>query len=341
MKILHLLASPFFTGPAETITQLALAQRAQGHEVTIAVDRKRTMTTSEELITPRLESLDLLSPLPLELSVKSSPMRMLRDVRELHRADVDVIHSHFSHDHSIARLGKPKRAILIRSLHAPRSVRWSLPKANGYTVPMDAMARMLLGKRVLVLPPLVSSEFTPAVDRATLKSSLGLPAKRLIGMVSTFQKSRRHALALEAFAALHAKDANTHLVLIGDGPLEAQLKQRALALGDAVTFTGYQSGTAFTRSLQALDDVWILGLGNDWSARAAAQARACDVRVLAVDEGALSRFADVLVEPSVSSILESASSTSRALVTLETIQSIAERVTAFYKPTPRAVIGVI
>lgn len=39
MKVLHLLASPFFSGPAESLTQLALAQRALGHEVSVAVDR--------------------------------------------------------------------------------------------------------------------------------------------------------------------------------------------------------------------------------------------------------------------------------------------------------------
>ena len=41
MRILHLLASPFFSGPAESVALLALAQRALGHEVSVAVDRKR------------------------------------------------------------------------------------------------------------------------------------------------------------------------------------------------------------------------------------------------------------------------------------------------------------
>ena len=61
-------------------------------------------------------------------------------------------------------------------------------------------------------------------------------------------------------------------------------------------FAGYQEGPAFVRWLQALDEVWILGLGNDWSGRAAAQARACGVRVVAVREGALERLADAVVE---------------------------------------------
>ena len=41
MRILHLLASPFFSGPAENVALLALAQARLGHEVRVAVDRKR------------------------------------------------------------------------------------------------------------------------------------------------------------------------------------------------------------------------------------------------------------------------------------------------------------
>ena len=37
MKILHLLASPVFSGPAEVVAQLAFAQRTQGHDVTVAL----------------------------------------------------------------------------------------------------------------------------------------------------------------------------------------------------------------------------------------------------------------------------------------------------------------
>ena len=331
MKILHLLASPFFTGPAEVVTQLALAQRALGHEVTVAVDRKRRATTSEELIVPRLEPLGLLSPAPLELSVKSTPWAMLSDVLTLRSQTVDVVHAHFSHDHTIARMGRPKGARLIRSVHAPRSIRWAMPQADGYTVPMDSLARRLMGQRVLVLPALVGPQFVPPQDRAALRAGLGLPAGRLVGMVSTFQASRRHELGLAAFAALRAKDPAASLLLVGDGPLQQQLQARA---PEGVHFAGYQSGDAFVRHLQALDEVWILGLGNDWSARAAAQARACGVRVVAVDEGALSRYADALVEPTAESLLHAALGEERHERSIESPESIARRVLGFYGGSP-------
>lgn len=328
VKILHLLASPFFTGPADSVTQLALAQRELGHEVSVAVDRKRTQHTSEELIVPRLESLGLLSNVLLELSVKSSPLAMLQEVMTLRATAVDVMHSHFSHDHALARLGRSKGVRLVRSLHAPRSLRWALPRADAYTVPMDALVQRLPGKQVMVLPALVGPTFMPAENRRALRSELGLPEGRWVGMVSTFQTSRRHQLGLEAFNALRQRDPSVSLMLVGDGPLEPALRAQA---GKRVHFVGYQSGLAFVRHLQALDEVWILGLGNDWSARAAAQARACGVRVVSVDEGALNRYADQLVTPDVKSLVAAACERSRRECAVESPAEVARRVLSLYE----------
>ena len=52
MKILHLLASPVWSGPAEPVALLAAAQRALGHDVRVAIDRKRLLVSSEELALP-------------------------------------------------------------------------------------------------------------------------------------------------------------------------------------------------------------------------------------------------------------------------------------------------
>jgi glycosyltransferase involved in cell wall biosynthesis len=203
-----------------------------------------------------------------------------------------------------------------------------MPKADGFTVPMESLARRLLGQRVFVLPALVGPEFAPPPDRAALRRELGLPEGPLIGMVSTFQVTRRHEVGLEAFAQLRATRPDATLLLVGDGPREAELKSRA---GEGVRFAGYQSGQSFTRHLQALDEVWILGLGNDWSARAAAQARACGVRVVAVDEGALAQYADAVIEPAPGALAKVALQGDRRPLTLESPASIAGRVLAFYE----------
>ncbi len=319
MKVLHLLASPYFSGPAEAVLQLALAQRALGHQVEVAVDRRRVVTAAEELAAPRFEGHSLLSAVPLELSVKSSPVALVRDVRALGRAGVEVVHSHFSHDHLVARLAGVKT--LIRSIHAPRSLRWSTPFAAGWTVPTEGLARSLLGRDVLVLPALVDSKF--------VADPRHVPGAR-IGMVSTFQPSRRHALGLSAFSKLLERVPSASLDLIGDGALEPELRGQAAPLGGAVTFRGYLGGDAFISALQTLDELWVLGLGNDFSGRAAAQARACGVRVVAVDEGALERWADVVVEPTVEAIAAAALRPDRRDVRAEPNAAVAARVLELY-----------
>src|SRR5690606_36177038 len=98
---------------------------------------------------------------------------------------VDVVHCHFSHDHWVARWGRPKGARLVRSIHAPRSLRRSTPPADAWTVPYPQLLPALTGQKVAVLPALVDPMFVPG----------GSPHQGfVVGMVSTFKPSRRHAL---------------------------------------------------------------------------------------------------------------------------------------------------
>lgn len=317
LRVLHLLASPVFSGPAETVLQLALAQRTLGHQVQVAVDQHRREVSSEELAAPRFESQRLLAAMKLELSVKSNPLGMLRDLRALKTAkgSFDVVHCHFSHDHQLARIaGLP---CVIRSIHHPRSARWSTPRADGFTAPTEELARQLLGRDVMILPALIDSSFAQSPHQRGAR----------IGMVSTFQPSRRHALALAAFAEVKKRTPHATLDLIGDGALEEQLRSSA---GESVFFRGYLSGAAFVEALQALDELWVLGLGNDYSARIAAQARACGTRVVSVDEGALEKWADVLVEPTPEAIAAAALSGERRELRVESNTAIAQRVVDLY-----------
>jgi glycosyltransferase involved in cell wall biosynthesis len=330
MKILHLLASPLWSGPAENVALLALAQRSKGHDVRVAVDRKRPTPPFEEPSVPRLRALGLLDEGGLELCVKSLPWRMVADALTLRRRRVDVIHSHFSHDHYVARWGRPSHAILVRSIHAPRSLR-GVPAAEAWTVSTAAEAEQLRG-RVLVLPPLVGDRFRPPDDRAALQRDLGVDGGPVVGMVSTFQPSRRHDLGVAAFARLSERSPNARWVLVGDGPLREGIRRRVDAERlQRVTFAGYQPGEAFVRWLQALDVLWILGLGNDFSGRAAAQARACGVRVVAVPEGALDQLADELLpSPDPDAIAAATLRSTRRNVELPSNEAIAERVLALY-----------
>lgn len=337
MKILHLLASPVFSGPAEGVHALALAQRELGHEVAVAIDRKRLQTTSEEPSLPYFEASGLLDGHGLELSVKSSVLAMIADARKLGRVEADVVHCHFSHDHAVAALGRPKGSRLVRSIHAPRSLRWSMPPADALTLPMPQLGSKAGKTPHLVMPALVAPGFAPSKDLLGLRKALGLEGAPVIGMVSTFQPSRRHDVGIDAFALLRRERPEARLVLVGDGQLEAVLRARVISLGlsNAVTFAGYQKGSDFIRWLQAFDEVWVLGLGNDFSARAAAQARTCGARVLGVDEGALGPLSDVVVKPEPEDVARASLRDGRRSVELPSREEIARRVLDLYAKAGR------
>ena len=294
MKILHLLSSPMWSGPAEPVSLLAVAQRALGHTVSVAIDSTREGTGSEEPAAPHLAALGLLDGQGLRLCTRDGATGLWRDARRLSRLEADVVHAHFSHDHWVAALAG-HRGVRVRSFHAARSRRPFRPPATAYTVPTPSLG-VGLRRPWMVLPPLVAPIFRAAEDRAALQASLGLTPP-VVGMVSTFQASRRHALALAAFARLHLRLPQAMLVLVGDGQLGATLRAQvhALGLSSQVRFTGYQSGEALVRWMQAFDELWVLGLGNDEAGRSAVQGRAVGARVLGVDEGALGTWVDAVV----------------------------------------------
>jgi glycosyltransferase involved in cell wall biosynthesis len=334
LRILHLLASPVFSGPAENVLELALAQRALGHQVTVAVERKRRGLNSEEPAVPRFEAHGILDGEDLELSTHSSPPAMLHDAVRLRRREVEVVHAHFSHDHWLAFLGRPRGAVLVRSIHAPRSLRWSTPRADGFTVPVPELLERVRGHPARVLRPIVPGRFRPPEDVAQLRVELGLHGSPLVGMVSTFQPSRRHELGLRTFAELRAIKPEARLLLLGDGLLESQLRilARELGIEGAVLFCGYQAQDDFVRRLQALDEVWLLGLGNDWSGRAAAQARACGVRVVALSQGGLASLADATVnEATPRAILQASLAGNRSQRFLPAPDAVASEILALYQ----------
>jgi glycosyltransferase involved in cell wall biosynthesis len=319
-----------WSGPAEPVSLLATAQRALGHAVSVAIDSTREGTGSEEPAAPHLAPLGLLDAQGLRLCTKDGPSGLWRDARRLARLEADVVHAHFSHDHWVASLAR-HRGVRVRSFHAARALRALRPPAAGYTVPTAELG-VGLRRPWMVLPPLVAPMFRPAVDRPALQASLGLTPP-VVGMVSTFQASRRHALGLAAFARLHMREPHATLVLVGDGQLGPTLRAQAHALGlsSSVRFPGYQSGEALVHWMQAFDELWVLGLGNDWAGRSVVQGRAAGARVVGLDEGALRHWVDAVVpEPTPEALSRLALTDERRSLVLPDSRAVAEELLGLY-----------
>jgi glycosyltransferase involved in cell wall biosynthesis len=330
VRILHLLSSPVWSGPAEPVSLLAGAQRGLGHDVSVAIDSTRSGTGSEEPAAPHLEPLGLLDRQGLRLCTRDGPGGVWRDARRLRTLEVDVVHAHFSHDHWVAALSG-HRGVRVRSFHAARSRRALCPPAAAFTVPTTELG-VDLGRPWMVLPPLLAPIFRPPEDRAALQASLGLTGP-VVGMVSTFQASRRHALALDAFARLQMRERGAMLVLVGDGQLGPTLRAQAHALGlsSHVRFTGYQSGESLVHWMQAFDELWVLGLGNDWAGRPVVQGRAVGARVVGVDEGALRHWVDAVVPgPTAEALARVALRDERRSLALPHTRGVAEEMLGMY-----------
>jgi glycosyltransferase involved in cell wall biosynthesis len=76
-----------------------------------------------------------------------------------------------------------------------------------------------------------------------LRRSLGIPDDvPLVGTIGRLNEIKRQDVLLRAFAALRQSVPTAHLLLVGDGPMRAQLEQLAgeLAIRGVTHFAGYQ-----------------------------------------------------------------------------------------------------
>lgn len=142
--------------------------------------------------------------------------------------------------------------------------------------------------RTLCLPNGVDCRrFAPCewIARPALRSAAGLPPHGfLFGCVARLVPVKRHADMLAAFAEATRERPEAHLLLIGDGPLEAALKQQAQALGIAgrVQFLGDRHDV---ERLLPLLDVFVLASASEGMSNALLEAMACGVPSIATAVG--------------------------------------------------------
>ena len=106
----------------------------------------------------------------------------------------------------------------------------------------EMMTRGIGQHQVTVIPNAVDIEkFTVghAADEA-LKAELGLSGAVVLGFIGSFYGYEGLALLLDAMPGIQSVNPRVRLLLVGGGPQESLLKQRAVALGiaDKVVFTG-------------------------------------------------------------------------------------------------------
>ncbi len=123
--------------------------------------------------------------------------------------------------------------------------------------------------------------------RGALRAGIGAaPDTPLVGIVGRMVPVKEHGFFLEAAATLLRDRPDTRFVLVGSGPLEPELRERARALGidDRCAFLGWRRDTA---AIAADLDVLALTSRNEGTPVALIEGAAAGCRLVARDVGGI------------------------------------------------------
>jgi len=150
---------------------------------------------------------------------------------------------------------------LVLERIARRIERATFRRADAVLVVSSFLAAEVLRRggrdgHVHVIPNAVDAEPPPSPsERARAREALGLAENVVIGFLGWFDRWDRLDMLVDAFADLHQSRPRARLLLVGDGPVAAELRREVARRGlrDAVLLTGPVSRAEVPRHLAAMD----------------------------------------------------------------------------------------
>lgn len=166
--------------------------------------------------------------------------------------------------------------------------------ADEVALDIKARQKAFAGKIEVVINGIDPCKFRPLADpkeRARQRKAQGLPAgAKIIGSVGRLEKVKNYPLLLRAFAELNlCSKEECHLVLVGNGREEAELKKlaRDLGMGDRVSFLGIRYDLP---DIYPLFDVFALSSLTEGTSLSLLEALSCGVPAIVTDVGGNSRI---------------------------------------------------
>ncbi|RMF85048.1 MAG: glycosyltransferase family 1 protein [Nitrospinota bacterium] len=303
MRILQLVSNRWWTGTADPVLSLSRGLQQAGFQVYFGCTRGDTLEKRAQQAG--------LSPLPwLSLDPKK-PHTFAQDLLALRRfvqaEQIDIIHTHLSHDHWLAGLVKRScpdpSFLLFRTLHTARGLhndplhRWlfSHQTDHFFTVSralQEECCRVggIAATRISVVPGGVDTQrFHPDVDGRSIREEFHLAETApVIGIVARLAPSRGHLTLLAALQHVVRRYPQVKLLIVGKGEYRPVLERhvRAQGLEKQVIFTGYREDD-LPAVLAAMDVFVLLHGGSEGSCRALLEAMAMGKACVAGAEGAL------------------------------------------------------
>ncbi|MBI3812197.1 MAG: glycosyltransferase family 4 protein [Nitrospirae bacterium] len=310
LKIIHLLASHKWTGPAEGVVTLCRDLKNHGHDVRLfCTPNSRRLLADQAVQRGVTPETDLwLEPKHPILTVKD----ILRLKNILRSARPDILHLHLSADHWIGSLaarwaggsvGSGFTGRIVRTIHHPRTIERRPFRSRLYESMTDGFVtfcerdRGRLRETYRIDPKPVSvihgavdaTRFHPDVESRLARAEFGIKTTTpVIGMVARFQPHRRHDLLLKAYEGILKRLPTARLLLVGRGEHQPVLERLVTASGfeNRVIFAGYRDRD-LPQMVAAMDVAVLLASGSDGSCRAALEAMAVGRPVVGFPVGAL------------------------------------------------------
>lgn len=310
LNILHLASSHRWTGAAEPVTDLALAQADAGHRVRLACIEghsfwKRAAQRGVELIGG------------LEFKPGANLPGLMRDVRVLRRLmrreSFDVIHCHLTHDHWLAvgalrgayKRDDPhgRRPILVRTLHRDVPPRNDLLHRRLFCsetqllITVSRSARQAAMERLGLGPDQVAwvhgavdlQRFNPAVDPMINRRHWRMDEHAPVaGIVARMQPHRGHLAFIDALEPVLRQIPDAHFIVTGRGEIrtEVDARIRSHPHRSSLRRAGYRKHD-LVETYAAMDVSVLLAQGSDGTCRAMLESMACGRPVIGVRLGAI------------------------------------------------------
>lgn len=314
MNILHLLSNSKWTERAEPVADLALAQRALGHQVDFACGRLRPGIPTDRAAEPRARQKGL-DPVGLEMDKHFRFKAAFRDLPRLRAllADrrIEVVHAHMENAHllgAFAARGRTPHPLVIRSSYEPagpetgwRSRLLHRRYTDGLVLISEGARRASAerfgfpGDRMAVIEPGIDLAFFH--PQRTLenggRASFGLEDGHFVlGVLSRLRSDRLVDLIIRAARPVALRHPHFRLLICGHGEGEPALRRmtRELNAKSWVTFAGYCRGDRLPAAFRTMDALAYPAPGTDQSCRTVREAMASGTPVLAARTGFLTEL---------------------------------------------------
>ncbi|WP_197356661.1 glycosyltransferase [Aureliella helgolandensis] len=213
-----------------------------------------------------------------------------------------------------------------------RMNRWLTSVTDGFIACAASHAKFLVDferfpkEHVFTIPNGIdTSRFHPdAPQRDWLRTELGVASDaRLVGIVAALRSEKNHLQFVEAATQVIRNRANTHFVIIGEGPERASIEKAIEATSQKSHFHLLGNRHDTERCLAALD-VFCLTSKNEANPVSILEALACEVPVVAPNVGSISETVINGKTGLLTSPMES-SSTAAAILTLLSDSELSEQ----------------